>query len=288
MKNMICSWLLAAAVLLPGSLNIASARDDDVRFAITSAVASDPSYENYRKLTRYIAAQLGKKSVFISGLSYNQVDNLFKEGLVDVGFLCNCHYARRKEAVQFEPIAAPVLVGHNKPQFQVYIIVPKDSPVKSLSDLKGKAVDLADPLSTTTLLAASLLQKKNETIKSFFGKAIYSGSHDMTIELVAGKIVDAGFIDGHIWEYHNAVDPAYVSKTRVIYRSQNFTTPPVVVSRNMLEEVRRKIRTALLTMNETPEGRAILKKLRIERFVDIREKDYQDVLQMYSAVKERI
>lgn len=78
MKNLICSWFLAAAVLLPGSLNIAAARDDDLRFAIMSAVASDPSYANYRELTHYIAARLGRKSVFISGLSYSQVDNLFK------------------------------------------------------------------------------------------------------------------------------------------------------------------------------------------------------------------
>lgn len=271
-----------------GSLNSAAARDDDLRFAITSAVASDPSYANYRELTRYIAAQLGRKPVFISGLSYNQVDNLFMEELVDVGFLCNCHYARRKAIVQFEPIAAPVIAGYGRPKFQVYIIVPKDSPATSLADLKGKAVDFADPLSTTTLLAASLLQNKNETIKSYFGKPIYSGSHDMTIELVAGKIVDAGFIDGHIWDYHHNVDPASVSKTRVIYRSQHFTMPPVVVNRTMPEDVKRKMTTILLTMHETAAGQDILKKLRISKFVDIREKDYQDVLQIYGAVKERI
>ncbi len=284
-KNVFSLLFIAVAFYI--TMNTAAAQDRELRFAITSAVASDPSYKSYRELAHYVSAQLGRKSVFISGLSYTQVDDLFLKGAVDVGFLCNCHYARRKAIVKFEAVAAPVIMGYGQPIFQVYVIVPKDSPIRSLEDLKGKSVDFADPLSTTTLYAAFLLQGKNRTIESFFGKSIYSGSHDMTMELVAGKMVDAGFIDGHIWDYHNATNPVYASKTKVILRSQQFTIPPVVISRNTPEEVKRKIRSALLTMHHTAAGSDILKKLRIEKFVEIRDKDYQDVAQMYRMVKNR-
>jgi ABC-type phosphate/phosphonate transport system substrate-binding protein len=161
---------LVAAAFTTCAPNFANAEDSDIRFAITSAMASDPSYTNYRALTQYIASRLGKQAVSISGLTYSQVDSLFRTRRVDVGFLCNSHYARRKTALQYEPIAAPVIQDYGKPKFQVYIIVPMDSPVKSLADLKGKSIDLADPLSTTTLYAAAVLRKKNETIQSYFGK----------------------------------------------------------------------------------------------------------------------
>jgi phosphonate transport system substrate-binding protein len=284
MKKYLFSWFVILAAILAVTPGYAAARNDELRFAITSAVASDPSYSNYRELTRYLAGKMGEKSVLISGLTYDQVDNLFLKGLVDVGFLCNCHYARRKSVVKFEPIAAPIIAGYGKPKFQIYIIVPKDSPIRTLADMKGKSVDFADPLSTTTLYAQELLRKRNETIQSFFRKSIYSGSHDMTIELVANKMVDIGFIDGHIWDYHNSVSPVLTAKTKIIQRSQDFTIPPVVVRKGTPEAVKQKLRHVLLTMQKDSEGREILKKLHIEKFIDIRERDYEDVVRLYDVV----
>lgn len=52
--------------------------------------------------------------------------------------------------------------------------------------------------------------------------------------------------------------------------------------------MKRKIRQVLLTMTADAKGREILKKLRIEKFVDIKERDYDDVLRLYNSVKDRI
>jgi len=285
MKNYIISILVLASAFLIQMKNPVSAQEGELKFAITGAVASDPSFTSYRELTAYVANKMREKPLFVSGLSYGQVDNLFTGGMVDVGFLCNAHYARRKDAVKFEPIVAPVIAAYGKPKFRVYLIVHKDSSIKSLDDLRGKSVDLADPLSTTSIYTAHELQKKNETMKSYFGKTVYSGSHDMTIKLVAGKLVDAGFIDGHIWDYHERFHPLDSSKTKVIARSTDFTTPPVVVSKMMDEASKKKIRRIFLDMNKDPKGREILNKLGIEKFKEIKDKDYQDVFHMYTGVK---
>ena len=186
---------------------------------------------------------------------------------------------------KFEPIAAPVIEGYGKAKFRVYVIVRKDSEIKSLNDLRGKSVDFADPLSTTSVYAAYLLRKRHETIKSFFGKAIYSGSHDMTVQLVASRMVDAGFIDGQIWDYQQEVHPQYSSKTRVIYKSGEFTVPPVVVSGTMDRALKGQLTSVFLDMNREAKGREILRKLRIEKFVQIKDQDYQDVRRLYSTVK---
>ncbi len=284
MKRNILFGLTMIVALLAAEENINATQSEVLRFAITSAVASDPSFNTYRELTGYVAKRIGRKSVFISGLSYTEVDNLFLKGNVDVGFLCNAHFARRRSAVGFVPIAAPIITGHDKPKFKVYIIVHKDSGLKSLDDLRGRSVDFADPLSTTSIYAAYALRKKNATIKSYFDKAIYSGSHDMTIQLVANKLVDAGFIDGHIWDYHDRMQPLYSSRTKVIHKSSEFTIPPVVVSRTTPVALRMKLRDILLSMHKDPAGRAILEKLRIEKFVAIKDNDYEDVTRMYKMV----
>lgn len=283
--NIFCSLLFSIFILLPGQLK-ADPGQGELHFAITSAVASDPSYANYRKLTNYISNKLGRKSAFISGLSYNQVDNLFVSNKVDVGFLCNAHYARQRDVEKFVPIAAPVITGYKKAKFRIYVIVPKESRLKTLDDLRGRSVDLADPLSTTTIFTAYMLKNRNADMKSFFRKVYYSGNHDMTIQLVASGLVDSGVVDGHIWDYHEAVEPKYSSKTKVIFRSQEFTIPPVVVGRSVDPGLKKRIRDILLSMHEETEGRKILASLRVERFVDIKESDYEDVSRMYKLVKK--
>lgn len=274
--------------LMGAARQVAPAEAGELKFAVTGAVCSDPSFTGYKELTSYIADRIGRKSVFVSGLTYNQVDNLFLRGQVDVGFLCNTHYARRSKAVGFEPIAAPIITGYDKPKFQVYVIVHRDGKITSVDDLRGKSIDFSDPLSTTAIYAADMLLKKKERTKSYFGKTIYSGSHDMTVELVANKVVDAGFIDGHIWDYHENVNPEYSSKTKVIHKSPDFTIPPVVVSKGTDRGTREKIIRTLLAMHEDAKGKGILKKLRIKRFVRVADSDYRDVLQMYNRVKDRL
>lgn len=266
----------------------AHAQDGALRFAITSAVGSDPEFMNYRKVTGYITGKMGMKSVFISGLTYNQIDKLFSEGNIDVGFLCNSHFARRKKEVGFEPLVAPIVTGYNTAKFQIYIIVHKDSGIASLDDLRNRTVDFSDPLSTTTIYGADMLLKKNETLKTYFEKTIYSGSHDMTIELVANRLVDAGFIDGHIWDYHDKVRPRYSAETKIIHKSPDVTIPPVVVPRTMDEETKKKIKEILLTMHEDAQGKELLQAMRIDRFIEVSDKDYRDVLQLYNKVKESL
>lgn len=288
MKKMIFIVLCAATFLAAIMISRGEALEKELRCAVTGAVASDPSYSHYRELTDYIANKVGRKTVFVSGLSYSQVDNLFLKGQIDIGFLCNTHYGRRGNIVGFQPIVAPIITGYNKPKFKIYIIVHKDSNVRSIDDLKGTAVDLSDPLSTTTIWTASMLLKKNAAISSYFGKTIYSGSHEMTVELVANKLVDAGVIDGFIWDYLDHVRSENSAKTKIIYKSEDFTTPPVVVSGSIDQGLKQEIQRLLLTMHQDAKGREILKKLRIDEFVEVNADSYRDVVQMFSAVKDRL
>jgi len=133
-----------------------------------------------------------------------------------------------------------------------------------------------------------MLLNKNAKISSYFGKTIYSGSHDMTVELVANKLVDAGYIDGFIWDYHDKVRPEYSSKTRIIHKSMYFTTPPVVVSGALDNGLKKEIQRILLTMHQDAKGREILKKLRIDKFVKMDADGYQDVVRMYNKVMDRL
>lgn len=76
------------------------------------------------------------------------------------------------------------------------IIVPKDSPVQTVQDLKGKDFLFADPASTTGHLypratLMKLLGLKNDEIPEFFGNVSFSGGHDKSLLAIANGDADA-------------------------------------------------------------------------------------------------
>lgn len=62
--------------------------------------------------------------------------------------------------------------------------------------------------------------------ESFFKRITYTYSHDNSILAVAKGLVDGAAVDGHKWEFYNAKNPYFTSKTRVIKKSDYFGSPP--------------------------------------------------------------
>ncbi|RIX51317.1 phosphate/phosphite/phosphonate ABC transporter substrate-binding protein [Paenibacillus nanensis] len=75
------------------------------------------------------------------------------------------------------------------------IIVPKDSPVQKVEELKGKNFLFADPASTTGHLypRATLMKQlnlANDEIPEFFGNVSFSGGHDKSLLAIANGDAD--------------------------------------------------------------------------------------------------
>lgn len=75
------------------------------------------------------------------------------------------------------------------------IIVPKDSPVQTVEDLKGKNFLFADPASTTGHLypratLMKLLNITNDEIPEFFSNVSFSGGHDKSLLAIANGDAD--------------------------------------------------------------------------------------------------
>jgi phosphonate transport system substrate-binding protein len=117
----------------------------------------------------------------------------------------------------------------------------------------------------------------SERPETFFGKTIYTYSHDNSILAVAKELVDGAAVDGLIWEYYHQKNPIFTSKTRIIRKSEPYGIPPMVASNIIPIELMTKIRSLLFSMHEDPKGRAILKELMIDRFIAPQDKWYDSI-----------
>lgn len=254
-----------------------------VRIAVGGMITPKEGMGYYRDFLRYIEGKIGRKVQYIDREGYAEINTLLRQGELEAAFVCSGPYVDGQRQFGLELLAAPQAYG--APVYYSYIIVPAESGVRSFAGLQGKRFAFTDPLSNTgKLVPTYMLAKMGETPESFFKEVVFTKSHDRSIKAVAQGIVDGAAVDSLIWEYLSATNPTFTSRTRVLEKSPPYAIPPFVVPRELPRELKESLRQALLGAHADPEGREILGKMRIDRFVVIEDRAYDSVREMQDWV----
>jgi phosphonate transport system substrate-binding protein len=250
-----------------------------IRVAVAAMISARESVVYYHQLLDFIANQLGHKIQLIQRQTYSEINDLLKNGKIDLAFICSGPYATGRQTYGFEALAVPQVRG--KHSYHSYLIVNKNSSFRDLMDLRSKTFAFTDPESNTGKLVPTywLVQQKEQP-KEFFGKIIYTHSHDNSIMAVANSLVDGAAVHEQIWEYFNEKNPTFTSSTRIIKKSQPFGNPPVVASKHLSHQLKADIQRLLMSMHLDPKGKKILDELMIDRFLDPDDKWYESIVAM--------
>ena len=256
-----------------------SKNEKKVRIAVGGMITPREGVVYYRDLLRYIQDKIGEKIEYVDRESYAEINEMLKTGKLEAAFVCSGPYTDGKEQFGLELLVAPQAYGATV--YYSYILVAKDSPFQSFEELRGKRFAFTDPLSNTgKLVPTYMLAKIDETPERFFKKIIFTMSHDKSINAVAQGIVDGAAVDSLIWEYLNATNPELTSKTRILKKSPPYAIPPVVVPRNLDPVLKDKLKQTFLNAHLDPQGREILQKMKIDKFIEIEDRAYDSVRQM--------
>ena len=76
-------------------------------------------------------------------------------------------------------------------------------------------------------------------------------------------------------------DPLLMERLKVIWSSETFAPPPVIISNELDINLENSLREAFLKLDEDEKGREILSAIGIERFVPAREEDYQSAVELF-------
>jgi phosphonate transport system substrate-binding protein len=236
-----------------------------LRVAVAAMISPKETFSAYGRLLDYIGRKTGRETELIQRKSYQEINELLGKGGIDIAFVCSGPYASGKGKFGFELLAVPQVQG--KCDYHSYLIV-RDKGFKTLDDLRGRVFAFTDPESNTGRLVPShWLALQGERPERFFGKILYTYSHDNSIQAVARGLADGAAVDSLIWEYYRDRTPELTASISVIKESESYPIPPVVASRELSKEDADRIRQALLSIHEDAEGRMILHQLRVDRFV---------------------
>jgi phosphate/phosphite/phosphonate ABC transporter binding protein len=255
-----------------------------LKVAIASMISPNETIGHYQALLEYIATKIDRKFNLVQRKTYAEINGLLANGGIDLALICSGPYVADRERYHFEALAIPQI--HQKSVYRAYFITGRTSPVSRLEDLRGKVFAFSDPDSNAgCIVPRFLLAEQGERPQSFFGKTIFTYSHDNSIMAVSRSLVDAAFVHEHIWEYYSKKNPAVTSRIRIVYESEPFGNPPLVASAFMPEGLRNRIRELLFSMHDDPEGAGILSELLIDRFIPPDEQLYDPIRRMLAKTR---
>jgi phosphonate transport system substrate-binding protein len=167
--------------------------------------------------------------------------------------------------------------------YEMEIIVPAGSAIKSPADLKGKKLAFTSPTSNSGFKAPSAILKSEFGLiaKQDFDTA-FSGKHDNSILGVANKDYQAAAVANSVLK--RMIDRKVVKPSQIhtIYRSQTFPTTGYGHAHNLHPEVVAKIKQAFFTFEW--KGSDLQKEFKKEgRFISISHKHDWDVIRKIDA-----
>jgi phosphonate transport system substrate-binding protein len=241
--------------------------------------------EVYRKMwdpfLRHMEKLTGKKVVFFPVQSNAAQLEAMRAGRLHVAGFNTGSNPLAVNCAGFVPVT---MMASTKGEFgyEMEIIVPADSPIKRVEDIRGRTMAFTDPNSNSGFKAPSaLLRSEFKMVAEKDFKPAFSGKHDNSIIGVANKDYDAGAIANSVLKRMIARNAVDASKIRSIYKSQTFPTTGYGYAHNLHPELAKKVKEAFFTFNW--EGTELQKEFRknqppAETFIPITYKQHWEVV----------
>ncbi len=230
-------------------------------------------------LRAYLEKKLGMPVELMVGANYAATGEALRFGRLDIAYLGPVTYLLRARSAKLEPFARPshAVVG---PTFKAVVIVPKDSPAKTLADLKGKEVAFGDPASTSgtwvpryQFLEAGLISGRDYTLRVL-------GAHDAVALAVANHKVEAGGLSQPVYQRLLKEGKINPDATRVLAESAPIPEYMWTFREGLDPAFREEIRKAFISI-DAPEA---LQVFRAESFIPAVDSDVEVVRKWIDAI----
>ena len=182
------------------------------------------------------------------------------------------------------PGAAAIVQREGDAKFHSLLVARPELGLTSLEDLKAQAKDLTITFGSESSTSGHLMprhfltQAGIDPDEDFKSLPNFSGSHDLTWQLVAGGSFDVGALSDVVWEravQENKVDTAKADDFYLTPNYYNYNwTVRADVDEIYGEGFTDKIRAALLSLTPEEHGE-ILELFSTEKFIETNNANYQ-------------
>jgi ABC-type phosphate/phosphonate transport system substrate-binding protein len=164
------------------------------------------------------------------------------------------------------------VIATAKEPSQTWFVVTQDSPVRTINDVKGRTIVTPDQYSNMWRVASAMLRDNKidmsrEQVKS------------MRDQAAIGWSLQSGFFEVGVLNSISGVARTWEKNGgRVIAKSRDLPNMPFIASPEVTSAQVAKLRAAVVNLDQTEQGRAILKKIGLTGFQETQNKALLDFL----------
>lgn len=229
---------------------------------------------NYKPFSDYLSKQLGREVELTVPTSYNAVVEAMVNDKLDLAYFGGLSYVQARKRADVVPLVTEINPRTGDTTYHSVIIVPSDSKIQDISELKGKDFAFGSVSSTSgSLYPAIMLRDAGIDYRKDLGNFKYTNGHDATAQAVANGQVDGGGLEDRI--LYDLEDKGTIDENsvRVIDESDPIEGYPWVVRDALPDNLKKDIAQAFLDLDDPD----LLKLLRAEGYDRVQAEDYDYV-----------
>jgi phosphonate transport system substrate-binding protein len=151
-------------------------------------------------------------------------------------------------------------VANAKPDGQCYIVVKKDSAIKTLDDIKGKKIAMPEKVAYMSKFCTAELRKKGIDLDK--EQVTY-----VKEQAAVGFYLDNNFAQVGAIASYSGVGKGWEKKgDRILHKSTAQPYFPLVAYGKVKPEQIKNVQKTLLALSDSPEGKDILKRIGVDGF----------------------
>lgn len=235
-----CIALAAAPFALAGSADNAA-----LTFGAISPRSAVITAQYWNPILRHVSQRSGVPIRLKLTKSSQELASMIRRGELDLIY-ANYQYAPGYDAIHYTVIARP-LSGPVRSQ----IIVPGDSPITTLEQLRGREIAFASKVAFAGYhVPMDALLRAGIGVKPVFAGTVESALGQMQSGRAAAAAVSAMLASAYAERQHQAY--------RVLWSSEEYPAIPIAAHPALPKEKIQAVRAALLAMADDEKGRRIL------------------------------
>lgn len=259
---------------------------EEVKPLVTGAIPDqDPEklQRLYSKLTEYLAAELGVPVVYKPVTDYTAAVTAFRVGDLDLVWFGGLTGVQARSQV---PGAQAIAQRQIDAEFHSVFIANSKSgiaPIQSLQGLqalKGHSFTFGSESSTSgRLMPQYFLQEAGLSLNDFKGKAGFSSSHDVTLQLVEAGTYEAGALNEQVWQSRLQAGEVDQQQVQVIWQTPAYYDYHWVINPEVKDrygaDFPQRVQAALLKLDPAnPEQKEILDLFGAAKFIPTQNSNY--------------
>ncbi len=231
----------------------------------------------YQPMVGYLSEHTPLRFDLVLSRDYTDAVDRICSGDVEMASLGGLTYLQAESRCGARPLVRPRGID-GEPFYRSVFVVAAASPVRELSDLRGRRVAFASPWSTSgALVPIHELLEAGITLDEL-AEARFTGHHDSALKAVLRGDADAAAVkDASLARFRGA-------GLRILHASVRIPSVPIVTTRDCPDSIRDAVRAALLSIDpEDPQTMAEMSAWDPEfshGFVSASSRDYDSLREM--------